>query len=192
MSLTLEADAQNYSGSPFNIKATVSESPLVAGLSNVFMPYSQGMKLSGTMPEGMKGTALLTTSDKGFSKKVGFDTQDAGYAQKKDGDIEGPICLGALVECEGAGSVVWLGTNYYIVQEDRYGTGTGLCTVFANVISDIVGGAETISVHTIEIGESYLQVTESSAGVWGTVMIGIIPLAFIGTGLYVWLRRRAN
>lgn len=192
MSLVIEGDTQNYSGSAFNIKATVTENALTAGLSNVYMPYSHGVKLAETMPEGMKASALLTTSDKGFAKKLGFDTQDANFAQKQEGDVDGPICLGALVECEGAGSVVWLGTNYYLIQEDRYGSGTGLCTVFANVVSDIAGGAETISVHTIEIGEQYLNVTESSAGLWGIVIIGIIPLAFIGTGLFIWIKRRSH
>lgn len=192
MSLVIEGDAQSYSGSAFNIKATVTESPLTASVSNIYMPYSHGMKLAATMPEGMKATELLTTTDKAFSKKVGFDTQDAKYAQKQDGDVDGPICLGAIVECEGAGSVTWLGTNYYVITEDRYGTGTGLCTVFANVVSEIVGGAETISVHTIEIGDSYLNITEASAGFLGVLVIGILPLAFIGTGLFIWLKRRSH
>ena len=192
MSLVIAGDTQNYSGSPFNIKATVTESALVAGLSNVFMPYSHGIKLAETMPEGMTATTLLTTSDKAFAKKVDFDTQDANYAQKKDGDIEGPICLGALVECEGGGSVAWISTNYYLIQEDRYGSGNGLMSVFANILSDVVGSAETVSVRTIEIGEKYLSVTESSAGLWGVIMIGVIPVSFIGIGLWVWIKRRSR
>ena len=87
---------------------------------------------------------------------------------------------------------MWLASNYYMIQEDRYGTGQGACMVFASAVSDVAGGAETISVHTIEIGNSYLNVTEGSAGMWGIVMIGIIPLGFIGIGLWVWMKRRSN
>ncbi len=192
MSLVIETDTQYYSGSQFNVKAQADDSALVSGISNIFMPYSQGMKLSETMPEGMTAATLLRASDKAFAKKVGFDTQDKSYAQKAEGDVEGPILLGVQVDVEGAGSVSILSSNYYMIQEDRYGSGTGANTVFTAIVGEACGAAETISVRTIQMTDSYLNVTEGSANIWGIIIIGILPIAFIGTGLAVWMRRRSN
>ena len=191
MSLVIENDTQYYSGSQFNVKAQIGEDSSLSGISNIFMPYSHGMKLAETMPEGMSATTLLKTSDKAFAKKVGFDTQDRSYAQKAEGDVDGPILLGVKVELEGAGSVAWLASNYYMIQDDMYGSGTGASTVFTSVVGDVCGAAETISIRTIQMTDSYLSVTDGSANIWGVIIIGIIPLAFVGTGLIVWMRRRS-
>lgn len=191
MSLVIENDTQYYSGSQFNVKAQTGDSPLMSGIANVFMPYSQGMKLAETMPEGMTATSLFKTSDKAFAKKTGFDTQDRNYAQKAEGDVDGPILLGVKVEQADAGSVIWLASNYYMIQDDMYGSGTGACTAFTAAVGDVCGAAETISIRTIQMTDSYLNVTDGSANIWGIIIIGIIPLAFIGTGLAVWMRRRS-
>ncbi len=192
MSLVIEGDPASYSGSPIKIIAEPGEHEMVAGLTNIYMPYAHAMKLAPTMPENMKGTVLLSTSDKAFAKKTGFDTTDKNFATKQEGDTDGPFALGVLVECEGAGNVVWLASDYYMVQENYDGSGTGACDVFTSAVSGLCGIAETISVHTVEIGDSYLNVSESSASLWGVLLIGVIPIAFIGIGLFVWMRRRSN
>ncbi len=192
MSLAIETNAASYSSTPHNILAKVSDHSFVAGISNVYLPYSHAMKLSESMPEGMKGSVLLSTSDGAFAKKVGFDTSSNTAMTKQEGDVDGPFALAALVECEGAGNVLWVSSNYYMMTEDRYGTGTGACLVFASAVGNLCGTAETISVHTVELGNSYLNVTEGSASMWGIILIGVIPLAFIGVGFAVWMKRRSN
>ena len=192
MSLVIENDTQYYSGSQFNVKAQIGEDSGLSGISNIFMPYSHGMKLAETMPEGMSATTLLKTSDKAFAKKAGFDTQDRNYVQRSEGDVDGPILLGVKVEQSGGGSVAWLASNYYMIQDDMYGSGTGANSVFTSVVGDVCGAAETISIRTIQMTDTYLSVTDGSANIWGIIIIGIIPLTFIGVGLAVWMRRRSN
>ena len=193
MSLVIETDTSSYTNTAFNIVGKGQENTIAAGYSYpIYMPLSQGMKLSETMPEGMKGTVLVKTSDGAFAKKAGFDQKDTEYMTKQEGDSDGPIALGVSVECEGAGNVIWLSSNYHMVNSAMDSSGTGACMLFVSCVNELCGGADTISVRTVELGTSYLNVTDGAAATWGVIVIGIIPLAFIGIGFAVWLRRRSR
>ena len=188
-SLLLEGDVSSYSQVPYVVIAKTANHEIVSGISDVIMPLSHGLKIAETMPEGMTATELLSTSDAAYAKPLGFNPSAKDTVlDKVDGDIEGPFSLGVLVECEYAGSVVWLSSDYYMVNT---GTG-GASSVYTSAISYLCQKTETISVHTIELGTSVLNVSEGSALMWGIIAIGIIPLAFIGIGFVVWLRRRSK
>lgn len=190
MSLVVEGDSSYYYDTPVTIKAQTGGDDITSGISNIYVKYAQGMKLAESMPEGMSAATLLSTSDKGFAKKVGFNTQSTSWKNQEEGDEAGPILLAAQVELEGAGSVTWFGSNYYMIQSTSIGT--GLCEVFKAAVTDACGTVDTVSVHTIELSMDYLTVPEGSAGFWGVMIIGVIPLAFIGGGLAVWMRRRTS
>lgn len=189
--LVLEGDSSKYSATPYYIRPTLSTHSITSGLSNVIMPISHGIKIAQSMPEGMKATALLTTSDKAYAKPIDFDASAEGATfEKADGDIEGPFTVGALVECEGAGKVVWYASSAYMLSDSSAGSSTS--TLYASTVNYLCDKIETISVRTIDLTTAPLSVTESSAKLWGTITIAIIPLSFIGIGLYVWLRRRSK
>ncbi len=191
MSLAVEGDSSYYYRTPATVMAQISDHAIVSGLTNVYVNGAQGMKLAENMPEGMTATALLSTSDKGFAKKVGFNAQGTAWQKQEDGDIPGPVTLAAYVELEDAGSVTWLGSKYYLTSE-LTNEGLEYCMVFANSVAYGCGTTDTISVHTVEIGQSVLTVPDGSAGFWGIILIGVVPLTFIGIGLAVWMRRRSH
>ena len=193
MSLVIEGDTNNYKSTAFNIVGNAQQNSFAYGYSYpIYMPLSHGMKMSETMPEGMSATLLLTTSDSAFAKKTGFDPSDTNYTTKQEGDVDGPITLGVKVSCEGAGNVIWFSSNYHVVNNISDNSGTGACMLFVSAVNDLCGGADTISVRTIELGSTYLNVTEGAASTWGFIVIGIIPLSFIGIGFAIWLRRRSK
>ena len=129
----------------------------------------------------------MSTSDKSFAKPLGYDTTKI-KTTKEEGDIEGPLSVAVLVECDGAGSVAWFSSDYYLTQA----ADNGFCSVYSGAVGYICGKVETCTVDAVKLTSSYLEVTESSATMWGVITIGIIPLAFIGTGFVVWLRRRSK
>ena len=191
MSLAVESNSSYYYSDPSNIKAQVSDHVVVKGLTNTYVKRAQGFKIAETMPDGMTATALLSTSDSGFAKKVDFNAQSTSWKKQEEGDIGGPVVLAAQVELEDAGSVTWFGSSYYLTTDFK-SIGEGYCMAFANSVVYACGISDNISVHTVELKQSVLTVPDGSAGFWGVMLIGIIPLTFIGIGLTVWMRRRSH
>ena len=183
----MEGNASFYSGYPYNIYAQVGTHETTSGVTSAKVYLAHGIRVAETMPENMTASVLLSTSDKSFAKPLGYDTTKI-KTTKEEGDIEGPLSVAVLVECEGAGSVAWFSPDYYLTQT----ADQGFCSVYSSVVGHLCGKVETFTVDAVKLTSSYLEVTESSATMWGVITIGIIPLAFIGTGFAVWLRRRSK
>lgn len=63
-------------------------------------------------------------------------------------------------------------------------------TLFVNTLSWMCGHEESVSIPVKSMSADYLTVTQASGSFWSILVIGVIPIAFIGYGLFVWLRRR--
>ena len=50
--------------------------------------------------------------------------------------------------------------------------------------------SESISIPVKSLSVSYLSYTQQSAVFWRTVVMIIIPAAFLGAGFFIWIRRR--
>ncbi len=193
-SVVLENDTSYYSGAKFKIKAL--RGGILTNFSyDIIVPQAHGIKIAEKMPEGMSATELLYTSPSAYAKPLGFDT--TGKLDKAEGDIDGKFTLAVNVACEGAGSVSWFSSNYYLLNSipsynSEYNNYQVYNYAYALNIASVCEKVETISVDAIELSKGYLSVTQGSAALWGIITIGIIPLAFIGVGFGVWLRRRSK
>ncbi len=193
-SVVLESEAANYSGAKFKIKAQ-SGGVLADFGYDIIVPQAHGIKVSETMPEGMSATELLYTSGTAYAKPLGFDT--SGKLDKAEGDIEGKLALAVNVTCEGAGTVSWFASDYYLLGDVQgyssdYNNHLIYNYAYAANLASVCGKVETVTADAIELSSAYLSVTDGSANLWGIITIGIVPLAFIGVGFAVWLRRRSK
>ena len=59
-----------------------------------------------------------------------------------------------------------------------------------NALSQLIGESETLSIRAKSLNYNYLTISDSVSGLLQVVMIGLIPLAFLGTGIIVVVRRR--
>ena len=66
----------------------------------------------------------------------------------------------------------------------------GNSKLFMNTISWICGHTTSVSVPVKSMSLEYLTITSGSSSFWSIVTIGLIPAAFLITGLVIWLRRR--
>ncbi len=192
-SVVQEEDVNCYSGAKFKIKASkggiFSDFPY-----DIIVPQAHGIRIAETMPEGMSATELLYTSGTAYAKPLGADTSKL---DKAEGDIEGKFALAVAVKCEGAGTLTWFSSDYYLVNDipsynNEYNNSGIYNTAYVQNIATVCGKVETFSVDATELSDGYLTVTEGSARLWAVITIGIIPLAFIGVGFAVWFRRRSR
>ena len=57
-------------------------------------------------------------------------------------------------------------------------------------LSSLIGESEAMAIRSKSLNYNYLTISESTSAMLQAVMIGIFPLAYLGIGICVVMRRR--
>ena len=189
--IVVEEDQAHYVyPSPVALMPDLAESDVTAPLLEegyyVIVPLAAGLTV-GENTTSASVTSLLTTSEASFSKPAGYDM--ATY-EKEDGDIDGPFALAVDIACDSGGELIWVSSSAYL--DDMYNAySSGANVNFTmNALSQLIGESETLSIRTKSLNYNYLTISDSVSRLLQVVMIGLIPLAFLGTGIILVVRRR--
>lgn len=188
--IVVEGDRNHYAlQMPYIILPDMGSSeitdPLIEENYYVLMPISTGL----TVEETTNGTVtqLLTTSEYAFSKTAGYNISTY---EKEEGDIDGPFTLAVSVESTGGGKMVWFTSSHFI--DDMYNAYSSGANVdmSMNAMSSLIGEREAIAIRSKSLNYNYLTISDSAGSTLKVIMIGIFPLAYLGIGICVILRRR--
>ena len=148
------------------------------------MPIAQGLVVS---EDAENVVEVLTTSDEAFSKTAGYDL--ATY-EKEDGDTDGPFALAVSIACENEGQIVWFSSAAYL--EDMYNALSSGANVdmTMNAVSELIGEREAMAIRSKSLNYNYLSISGSTATLLKVLMVGGFPLAYLGIGTAVILKRR--
>ena len=189
--IVVEEDQAHYVyPSPVALMPDLAESDVTAPLLEegyyVIVPLAAGLTV-GENTTSASVTSLLTTSEASFSKPAGYDM--ATY-EKEDGDIDGPFALAVDIACDSGGELIWVSSSAYLDDMyNAYSSGANV-NLTMNALSQLIGESETLSIRTKSLNYNYLTISDSVSGLLQVVMIGLIPLAFLGTGIILVVRRR--
>ena len=59
-----------------------------------------------------------------------------------------------------------------------------------NALSALVGESEAMAIRSKSLNYNYLTISESTSSLLKVLMIGIVPLAYLGVGIAVVVKRR--
>lgn len=186
--IVVEEDREYYAfQSPYVLLPEIVSSeitdPLIEERYYAIMPIAQGLTIEDTDSV----TQLLTTSDTAFSKPDGYGISSF---DREEGDVDGPFALAVSVSCGNGGQMVWFSSsNFLDDMYNAYSSGANL-DLAMNALSSLTGENEAAAIRSKSLSYSYLTISESTAAFLKTVMIGVFPLLFLGTGIYVVVRRR--
>ena len=164
------------------ISGTTFTAPLVEENYYVIVPIAQGL-----IPTGGSVTSLLTTSDEAFSKVTGYDFETY---EKEEDDVDGPFSVAVSVECGNDGEMIWVSSS--MILEDlynEYSSGANLEFVM-NGLAELIGETESMAIRSKSLDFNYLTISESTSAMLKKVMIGVIPIAYLGVGIAVVIMRR--
>ena len=188
--IVIEGNRSYYAfGYPYILMPDMQSHTITAPL--IEERYSPLFSLSYGLTVGVSSngtvTTLLSTSDEAFSKIAGFELETY---DKEDGDIDGPFAVALSIETDGAGQIVWFATADLL--EDLYvsyssGANTDLVM---NSLSYLLGERESIAIRSKSMDYSYLTISEEASSRLKLMMIGILPLAYLGVGICVIVSRR--
>lgn len=158
--------------------------PLIEGNYYVLMPLAQGLTVTDTTGAV---TSLLTTSDASFAKTAGYALETY---EKEEDDIDGPFAAAVSIECGNEGQIVWFSSSYLLDEMyNSYSSGANL-DLGMNTLSSMIGEREAVAIRSKSLNYSYLTISAATASYLKVMMIGAIPLAFLGYGIYVIVSRR--
>lgn len=158
--------------------------PLLEASYYVIMPLAQGLTVTDTTGAV---TQLLTTSEASFSKIAGYAIETY---EKEENDIDGPFATAVSIECGNEGQIVWFSSAYFLDEMyNSYSSGANL-DLSMNALSSMIGEREAVAIRSKSLNYSYLTINESTAFYLKVMMIGAIPLAFLGYGINVIVSRR--
>jgi len=190
--IVVEADRSHYAfQQPYILLPDMASSTITDSLieENYYpiMPIAGGLTVSNTTAV----TALLTTSEDSFSKIAGYalDTYD-----KEDGDIDGPFAIAVSIDAGSSGQIIWFAASDFM--EDMYNSYSSGANVDLgmNALSSLIGEREAIAIRSKSLNYNYLTISETEGTKLKAAMIGIVPLVYLGVGIYVFVstRRKQN
>ena len=187
--IVVESDREHYTLQPYVLLPDMNSDEITDSLIDehyyAIMPISLGLDMSGA---NSSVTTLMTTSDTSFSKIAGYDLETY---EKEDGDIDGPFAVAVSVDCDNEGQIVWFTSSAFL--EDMYNTfSSGANSDLAmNALSSLIGEREAMAIRSKSLNYNYLNISSSTASLLKVLMIGVFPLAYLGIGIVVILRRRS-
>lgn len=150
------------------------------------MPISLGLTVDGYTSGGTV-TELLTTSSTSFSKIAGYSLSTYEW---EDGDIEGPFALAVSIEDNSGGQIYWFASSEFLNEVyNAYSSGANM-DLAMNALSDLIGESEAMAIRSKSLNYNYLTISDSTSSTLKILMVGVFPLAYLGMGFCVILRRK--
>lgn len=186
--IVVEGNRESYTMQPYVLLPEMSSHEITDSLmeENYYpnMPISQGMIVND---DSGAVTSLLTTSSDSFSKAAGYDLTTY---EKEEGDTDGPFTVAPSIDCTNEGQIVWFSSAAFL--DDMYnalssGSNSDLAM---NALSSLIGESEAMAIRSKSLNYNYLSIADSTASLLKTLMIGVFPLAYLGIGVFVILKRR--
>ncbi|MBP0969061.1 MAG: Gldg family protein [Oscillospiraceae bacterium] len=193
--VVVEPNSARYAyGQPYSILATMNKGditdPLIEENRQVIVPISQGMVLREEMPDKYLITELLTTEDTTYSKLKGINLD---VFDREDGDIDGPFCLSALIEMRDTKGMLCVLSSDFFCDDDFNSNSAGSNMDYViNAINYLIGDNEYITIRATTVKTETLQISQYEGKILKIVMLGVIPVAFLLSGLIQYLRRRGR
>lgn len=188
--IVVEGDRERYTLQPHVLLPEMNEHEITSSLIEEHyypnMPISQGLIVNEEKAGGAV-TELLTTSPASFSKISGYSLSTY---EKEEGDIDGPFAVAVSIDCANEGQIVWFSSAAFL--DDMYnalssGSNSDLAM---NALSSLIGENEAMAIRSKSLNYNYLSISDSVASLLKALMIGIFPLAYLGIGTCIILKRR--
>lgn len=135
--------------------------------------------------DGAAADENAADTDGDTADEVSTDADDTGA----DADSDAADAASGEVQTAETRLAVFTSSSLLDSGADQMVSG-GNYRLLMNTFSWLCGSEKSVSIPSKSLEMDYLTVPSASASFWSIIIIGVIPAAFLFTGLYIWLRRR--
>lgn len=194
--IILENSSSNYAMSmPYYLlpdrESHTITSPLLENNYYVLLPVAHGITVSDDLDENISVSTLLTTSDDAFSKVSGYNLSTY---EKEEGDIDGPFALACAatdaIDDDTTAHIVWISSATIVDDSVNAQVSGGNQDFFLNALGWMCEHEDSISIHSKSLDYEYLTIDSGTASTLSVIIIGVIPVLYLCTGIFIWIRRK--
>ncbi len=164
--------------------------PIISKNLYVLMPIAHGIAKLDSYRSSLTITSLLTTSASSYSKA---DPNNIKSLERADGDTSGPFDLGVAVSEDvdnGQTRLVWFSSSQFLNDDISAYVGGANQDLFLNSLGWMCERENNISIRSKSLNQQYLTVPDGSASFWSAILSVVLPLAVLGAGIFVVVKRR--
>ena len=194
--LVIEGDpSARLSGYPYYLLPSVethdaTESVAESG-SYVLFPMAHGITEIDQYRSSLSITPLLSTTESSYIKT---DLDQMQTLEQEDGDIAGSTMVGVAVTenvNDEQTRIVWYSSSLFLDDQIDARVGGANSQLLIDSLTWLCDSDSTVlSVSEKSTGTSTIAVDSASASTISVFLVGIIPLAVLGTGFMIWRNRR--
>jgi len=194
--LVVEGDPRMHVGDPIflipNMQAHDILTPLRNADMRILLPVSQSISVLDVRRHTLDIQPLLVTSESAWAK-TNLETQNL---EKEEGDIEGPLNVAVAVTDEifidnqTNVTKIILVANAGFLSTELSGQVPGNANFILNSLDWIQDREEAISIRPRSLEIPRLTMNWQQQLLLAGIAIVLIPLLVLGSGLFVWLKRR--
>ena len=152
------------------------------------MPMCHGIVLDESS-DAQPHTLLQTT----LSSYVKKDFPNMTTGEMEEGDVQGSFSVAASstrAAETGESKLVWYASPAIINDQWDYYVGGTNSALFMASVNWMCEKTTSLSILAKQMQIEPLVVPEASVNMWTIILIVAVPVAFLGSGFYVWFRRR--
>ena len=178
---------------PYIVLPHMGESEITQALTEA--DYTPMLAVTAGMVVGTSSrsvnTSLMTSSQSAFSKLAGLSLKTY---MKEDGDIDGPFTLAVDINVKTGGEIIWFGSSEFLTNAyNAYSSGAN-AELAMNALASMVGEGDKLEIRSKSLNFNYLTISETQGKLLKILMIGAIPVLYLGIGIssVVETRRKQN
>lgn len=184
--MVYEFDQRRYLGSFENIIPIAVSNDVTMNLDpnsiTIYMTNCRSVDILKTTQEWIKTYPLFMTSD--MAESVDNATQQTS---------KGPFCLGALSEYTAGvdeSRIALIGNSLFVLDEWMGYTNYNGLRYIVSILNWMQDEADAIYIPSKSLASEPIDMSESTRFIAFIVLSFVLPLAIVGAGLFVWIRRK--
>ena len=183
----IETDGNHYysAQAPYYLIPQATSHTITESGSNLLLPFAHGINIADSLPAGVSATPLYTTSSSAYTVPI-----DAETIEMPEGAEAHSFCVGAVAENTIGAKLIWIASNGFTSDSMNQAVSGGNYTAFVACTNWVCGESDIPSAPPLALATGTLSVSAASAGLLSVILIFILPLLFIGYGLFCVIRRK--
>ena len=149
------------------------------------LPFAHSITIADNLPSGVTVTPLYTTSSGSYVLP-----SDAETIEKPEGTETRSHCVAAAAEKSNGAKLIWFSSNGFSTDDMNQVVGGGNYTTFLNAATWVCGQSSSISTTPVSLMSESLTFGKATAGLLVIILVILLPLLFVGFGLFCVIRRK--